>query len=131
MRPSSPRGAARTRILVSQAASARAQIGEPRHEFLPARVVEVDRQLLGVARALDREDDARAVLGVPDARAALEAGGCRGRRGALLRARHADVREAALLLQLLGLVLRGEVREAPVLHAREEDVVELQSLRRV
>src|SRR5258706_2420390 len=55
------------------------QIREARDELPPSRPVEVDRDLLRVARSLDRQHDARAVLGMAPARAAPEAGG--GRRG--------------------------------------------------
>src|SRR5437016_278319 len=53
---------------------ARAQVREARDELLPPRTVEVHGQLLGIAGALDRQDDAAPVLGMRHARAAAEAG---------------------------------------------------------
>ena len=77
------RGGAREE-LARLIASARREVRVASHELLAARAVEVDGQLLGVAGALDRQDDARAVLRMAHLRAAPEP----GRRGRRRRALH-------------------------------------------
>src|ERR1035441_7285257 len=52
-------------------------------------------------------------------------------REPVLRARHADVREASLFLELLVVALRGGVRKRAFLESREKHFVELEALRRM
>ena len=56
---------------------------------------------------------------------------CEREERAVLRARDADIREPALLLDALLVIERARVREHAVLHAGEEDDRELQALHRV